>query len=67
MDKPFYLLAYGSSECQKVERALGTEEYIQYDNEDSTSNSDKWEGSHPFVEYSKVTKMRITYCYYRAA
>ena len=66
MDKPFYLLAYGSSECQKVEGALDTEEYIQYDNEDS-NNSDKWEGSRPFMEYSDVTKMRITYCYYRAA
>ena len=66
MEKPFYLLAYGSSECQKVEGALGTEEYIQYDNEDS-NNLDKWEGSHPFMEYSYVTKMRITYCYYRAA
>ena len=66
MEKPFYLLAYGSSECQKVERALGTEEYIQYDNEDS-NNSDKWGGSRPFMEYSDVTKMRITYCYYRAA
>ena len=67
MEKPFYLLAYGSSECQKVEGALGTEEYIQYDNENS-NNFDKWEGSYPFMEYSDDdTKMRITYCYYRAA
>ena len=66
VEKPFYLLAYGSSECQKVEGALGTEEYIQYDNEDS-KNSDEWEGSHPFMKYSRTTNMRIIYCYYRAA
>ena len=66
MEKPFYLLAYGSSECQKVEGALGTEEYIQYDNEDS-KNSDEWEGKHSFMKYSRTTKMRIIYCYYRAA
>lgn len=66
VEKPFYLLAYGSSECQKVEGALGTEEYIQYDNENS-NNYDKLEGSHPFMVYSDDTKMRITYCYYRAA
>ena len=66
MEKPFYLLAYGSSECQKVEGALGTEEYIQYDNENS-NNYDKLEGSHPFMVYSDDHKMRITYCYYRAA
>ena len=48
VSKPFYLLAYGSSECQRVEGALVTEEFIQFDNED-TNNADGWGGTHPFI------------------
>ena len=62
--KPFYLLAYGSSECQRVKGALVSEEFIQYDTED-TDNADEWGGSHPFIS-TDTGFPTITYCYYES-
>ena len=66
VSKPFYLLAYGSSECQQVKGALVTEEFIQYDTEDDSSNKDAWGGTHPNVshEVPGSSTLVITYCYY---
>ncbi|XP_078363220.1 uncharacterized protein LOC144647310 [Oculina patagonica] len=65
VSKPFYLLAYGSSECQQVKEAFVTEEFIQYDNED-TNNKDTWSGAHPNIRDGDATTSRIiTYCYYQ--
>ena len=64
VSKPFYLLAYGSSECQQVKGALVTEEFIQYDTEDG-NNIDAWGGTHPNVSPgTESTSLVITYCYY---
>ena len=66
VNKPFYLLAYDSSECQRVEGALVTEELIQFDNED-TDNIDDWGGTHPFItDGTSTTSRKITYCYYQS-
>lgn len=64
ISKPFYLLAYGSSECQRVKGALVTEEFIQYDTED-TDNIDDWDGSHPDIN-TESDFPTITYCYYES-
>ena len=58
---PFYLMAYNTSECQRVKGALATEEFIRHDSED-TDNKDSMNETHPFEE-GKQTIM-IMYCYY---
>ena len=58
---PFYLLAHQSRECQRVEGAVATAEFIRFDNEDK-NNKDSWNGTHPFR--SGRTSHNITYCYY---
>lgn len=58
---PFYLMAYNTSECQRVKGALATKEYIRHDNED-TKNKDAMNGTHPF-EQGKAN-ITIMYCYY---
>ena len=58
---PFYLMAFNSSECQQVEGALATQEYIQFDDEDE-SNKDSSNGAHAY-EKGKVN-LTISYCYY---
>ena len=66
VNEPFYLLAYGSRECQQVEGTLVNEEFIQYDTED-TDNADEWGGSHPNITLSTGVTIRIiTYCYYQS-
>jgi len=58
---PFYLMAYNTSECQRVKGALATEEFIRHNNE-NTNNKDSMSGTHPFEKgKSNVT---IMYCYY---
>ena len=60
---PFYLKAYNSAECQRVEGAISTEEYILYDTEDK-SNKDKRYGSYPYGAGAR--NHRIFYCYYKS-
>lgn len=60
---PFYLMAFKSSECQQVEGALATQEYIQFDDEDEF-NKDSSNGTHAY-EKGKVN-LTISYCYYEA-
>ena len=62
VSKPFYLLAYGSFECQQVKNASSTEEFIEYDSEDS-DNKDYWGGAFPNID-GQTSYMKITYCYY---
>ena len=59
LSKPFYLLAYGSSDCQLVKGAITTTEYIIFDNEDR-NNQDSSGGVHPYASSSLVY-----YCYYQ--
>ena len=59
ISSPFYLLAYNSSECQQVNGALATKEFIRFDNED-TGNKDAKSGTYPHAHGS----LNISYCYY---
>ena len=59
LSKPFYLLAYGSSDCQLVKGAITTTEYIIFDNEDK-NNQDSSGGVHPYASSNL-----IYYCYYQ--
>lgn len=59
LSKPFYLLAYGSSDCQLVKGAITTTEYIIFHNEDK-NNQDSSGGVHPYANSSL-----IYYCYYQ--
>ena len=58
---PFYLMAFNSSECQRVKGALATQEYIQFDDEDE-SNKDTSSGMHPYEKGKQ--NVTVTYCYY---
>ena len=58
----FFLLAYGSNECQMVKWAIATLEWIYYDTEDE-NNKDRAAGTFPFDAGKKNPK--IYYCYYR--
>ena len=60
---PFYLKAFNSSECQRVQGAIATEEYIRYDNED-TNNQDAHNGSYPYGGGGRNHK--IAHCYYES-
>lgn len=59
LSKPFYLLAYGSSDCQLVKGAIAITEYIIFDNED-VNNQDSSGGVHLYANSSF-----IYYCYYQ--
>lgn len=59
LSKPFYLLAYGSSDCQLVKGAITTTEYIIFDNEDK-NNQGSSGGVHPYASSNL-----IYYCYYQ--
>ena len=58
---PFYLMAYNTSECQRVKGTLATEEFIEHDTKD-TKNKDSMNGTHPFEQGKK--NITIMYCYY---
>ena len=57
----FFLLAYGSNECQMVKWAIATPEWIYFDTEDK--NKKDPDGKFPFDAGKK--NPRIYYCYYR--
>ena len=59
---PFYLLPYGSQNCQRVRGAVSSLEYIVYDTEDNF-NQDTFEGHHVYSDKSKSLP-KIFYCYY---
>lgn len=61
ISSPFYLLAYNNSECQQVNGALATKEFIRFDDED-TGNKDTKGGTYPYAHGS----LNISYCYYEA-
>ena len=60
--KPFFLLAYGSAECQQVKWAAVNVEWIRFDNEDS-GNADNEGGSYPYG--AGISNHKIHYCYYQ--
>ena len=62
--KPFYLLPYGSRNCQRVAGALSSLEYIRYDTEDD-DNWDEFSGDHVFTDKVKSLP-KVFYCYYES-
>ena len=60
---PFYLKAFNESECQRVEGAIATEEFIRFDTEDS-GNKDRQNGSHPHG--AGIANHKLSYCYYES-
>ena len=60
---PFYLKAFNTSECQRVEGAIATEEFIRFDTED-TRNKDRQNGSYPYG--AGIANHRLFYCYYES-
>ena len=60
---PFYLKPFNSSECQRVEGAVATEEFIRFDNEDS-ANKDTQNGSFPYG--AGKSNHKLSYCYYES-
>jgi hypothetical protein len=61
IDQPFYLLAFKSSVCQKVEWATVSPEFVLYDTSDYR-NKDKFTPFSPFNATKHDPK--IHYCYY---
>ncbi len=61
IDQPFYMLAFKSSVCQKVEWATVSPEFILYDTSDY-NNGDRFMGFLPFNATNHDPK--IHYCYY---
>ena len=59
---PFYLLAYGSEQCQTVKWAIATQEWIYYDTENER-NADQANGTYPYTGGEKDPT--IYYCYYQ--
>ncbi|XP_068677018.1 uncharacterized protein [Montipora foliosa] len=60
--KPFFLLAYGSAECQQVKWAVASQEWIRFDNEDRGNTDSEW-GLYPHG--AGIRNHNISYCYYR--
>lgn len=64
---PFYLLPYGSSECQQVKWMVATKQWIQYATNNYASGSYK-DGTIPYVTVGTKAQLGITvyYCYYES-
>ena len=60
---PFYLKAFNTSECQRIQGAIATKEYVRFDNEDR-GNKDRQNGSFPHG--AKIADHMLTYCYYES-
>lgn len=63
LERPFYLYAYGSNECQIVKGAQVTKELVHF--EVNTKAFHRGEGgAHPFQGGLGAKSHRLTYCYY---
>ena len=60
---PFYLMAFNTPECQRVEGAIATEEFIRFDTE-NTRNKDRQNGSYPYG--AGIANHLLLYCYYES-
>lgn len=61
--KPFYLLAYGSPQCQKVAGTRSSMEFIKFDDNDKGGQSG-FGGAHPFGPNEDLFNTKVYYCYY---
>ena len=61
--KPFYLLSYGSAQCQKVAGTKVSSEFIKFDDDDQ-ANTDAALGAHPYGPSEDPFNLKVYYCYY---
>eukprot|EP00111_Clytia_hemisphaerica_P007703 TCONS_00022387-protein len=61
--KPFFLFAYKSINCQKVQNMRATSEFIKWDDEDR-GNADYEEGAYPFGIHRFQKDHMLFLCYY---
>ena len=57
---PFYLKPFNTSECQQVQGAIATKEFIRFD----SGNKDRQNGSYPYG--AGIANHRLFYCYYES-
>ncbi|XP_046841756.1 uncharacterized protein LOC124435755 isoform X2 [Xenia sp. Carnegie-2017] len=62
-ENPFYLMPYGSQNCQRVKGAISSLEHIIYDTEDN-QNWDEYTGAHAHLEELSQSLLKVYYCYY---
>ncbi|XP_028403866.1 uncharacterized protein LOC114526459 [Dendronephthya gigantea] len=63
VDKPFYLLPFNSNNCQRVNGAISSLDYIVYDTEETQNHDDFSQGPRVFSDSNKGLP-KIYYCYY---
>ena len=63
LDKPFYLLAYNSKKCQSVNGAIGSIEYIKWDDEDR-GNTNAHSAVIPYGVSLDPWDTTMYFCYY---
>lgn len=61
--RPFYLIAYGSPQCQKVIGTRNSMEFIKFDDNDRGSEN-KFGGAYPYGPSEDLFNTKIYYCYY---
>jgi len=61
--KPFYMIAYGSPQCQKVAGTRNSMEFIKFDDNDRGSEN-TFGGAHPYGPSEDLFNTKIYYCYY---
>jgi len=61
--KPFYLMSFKSSQCQKVAGMRVTSEFVKFDDDDQ-GNTDAADGAHPYGPSEDPFNLKIYYCYY---
>lgn len=65
IQRSFYLMAFNSTECQKVKGIEGVSEFIQWDDEDR-GNANAHSQIAPYGVNTDAWNTRIYYCYYEA-
>lgn len=63
--RSFYLIAYNSTDCQKVKGFDGVSEFIQWDDEDR-GNANAHSKLSPYGVNTDAWNTRIYYCFYNA-
>ena len=64
LESPFFLLAYGGASCQSVKGARSWLQWVFYDADDMSFESNRYAGAVPYWARSKYGNHKIYYCYY---
>ena len=63
LSRPFYLLAFGSPECQRVNGGKAASEFVKWDDEDRMNRNDNSEIV-PYDVKKGRWNTKIYYCFY---